>query len=462
MRFRLAAALLLLSSVALAQEPTPRHQLARDIFRELIGINTTESSGSTMESAQAMAARLKTAGYTDADIQIVSPGPRKANLIARLRGAGGGGKPILLLAHMDVVEARREDWSFDPFTLLEKDGYFYGRGTDDNKAGAAMLVANMMRWKQEGYQPARDIILLLTTDEETEMANGIGFVVAKHHDLIDAEFCLNTDGGGGELVDGKYVKFVAQTAEKVYLSFRLEARHAGGHSSVPTRDNPIYHLARALGRIDAFAFPPMLNETTRAYFARSAQLAQGRAAADMRAVSGPKPAPAAIARLSRNPVNNARLRTTCVATMLEGGHAENALPQLARALVNCRILPGHSPDDVEAALKRVVADDRINFSRINEPVPSPPSPLTPEVMGPVEKMVEKHFPGAVVVPSMSTGATDGLHLRRAGIPTYGVAAIFTDPNENRAHGRDERVPVKSFYESVDYWYDLVKELAGSK
>jgi acetylornithine deacetylase/succinyl-diaminopimelate desuccinylase-like protein len=263
-------------------------------------------------------------------------------------------------------------------------------------------------------------------------------------------------------VDGKYVKFVAQTAEKVYLSFHLEARHAGGHSSVPTRDNPIYHLSRALGRIGAFDFPPMLNETTRAYFARSATLGQGQAAADMRSVSGSKPRPAAITRLSRNPVNNARLRTTCVATMLEGGHAENALPQLARATVNCRILPNHSPDDVEATLKRVVGDERIAFSRIQEPVASPPSPLTPEVMGPIEKMVAKHFPGAVVVPSMSTGATDGMYLRRAGIPTYGVAATFGDPNENRAHGRDERIMVKSFYESVDYWYDLVKELADAK
>jgi acetylornithine deacetylase/succinyl-diaminopimelate desuccinylase-like protein len=411
-----------------------------------------------------MAARLRAAGFTAPDVQVLLPAPRKGNLVARLRGTGAR-KPILLLAHLDVVEARREDWSVDPFKLTEKDGYFYGRGTGDDKFMAAAFVANVIRYQQDGYKPDRDIILALETDEEIldRDALGIQWLLKNHRNLIDAEFALN-EGGGVGLKNGKPIRNSVQTSEKISLSYQLEVKNRGGHSSLPRQDNAIYHLAEGLTRLAKFSFPFKLNETTRAYFERTAELENDQVAADIRSVISSRPDPAALSvmRLSANPVYNAQLRTTCVATMLEGGHAYNALPQVARATVNCRIMPGEPVEEVTATLKRVLADEQISLTQIGEPVLSAPSALHEEIMGTIAKLSAEFWPGAPIVPTMSAGATDGSYLRNAGIPTYGHSGLAGDVDDNRAHGRDERVLVKSFYDGQDYLYRLVKMLAGGK
>ena len=408
---------------------------------------------------KAVARRLAAAGIPDSDVRILGYDPKHQSLVARYRGRPGGSKPILMMAHLDVVDARKEDWSFDPFEFRELDGYYYGRGSSDNKAGVATLTAMFIRYKQEGFIPDRDLIMVLTADEETTSAS-IKWLIHEHRDLVDADFALNTDGGGGELRDGKPVVFDVQTAEKVFLSFNLEVRNKGGHSSVPEPDNAIYRLAEGLVRLEKFTFPVRLNQTTRAFFQRSATTQPARIAADMRAVARSAD-PAAARRLSVVPYYNSLLRTTCVATRLFGGHADNALPQLARATVNCRMLPDDPADKVEAVLRRVVADTAIHFSRVAEPTPSPPSPLRPDVMQPIERLVAQAWPNAVVVPEMSTGATDGLHTRNAGVPTYGIGAIFERVDDVRAHGRDERVGVKAFHEASQFWYDLVKTLTSA-
>ncbi|HLG05035.1 MAG TPA: M20/M25/M40 family metallo-hydrolase, partial [Gemmatimonadales bacterium] len=374
-------------------------------------------------------------------------------------GGGGGRRPILLMAHLDVVDARREDWSTDPYRFVEQDGFYYGRGTSDNKAGAAMLVANFIRYRSESFVPDRDLIIVLTADEETS-SGSIRWLLERHRDLVDAEFALNTDGGGGDYRDGRPIRFNVQAAEKVYQSFVLEVRNRGGHSSRPVPDNAIYRLARALTRIAGDPFPVQLNEVTHAFLERGASAEVPAVAADMRLLARTGDG-AAASRLSEgSPYYNSVLRTTCVATRLLAGHADNALPQLARATVNCRILPGQSVDSVEARLRRVVADSAVRFSRVGEANPSPPSPLRPEVMTPVEELAARYWPGVPVVPEMSTGATDGLYVRNAGIPTYGVSAIFEDMNDARAHGKDERVGVKEFHRAAQYWHDLVKRLAS--
>ncbi len=447
---------LALTPAAAAQQPSDS-VLRRDLLRELIEINTSDSAGHTREAAEAMARRLAAAGFPAADVQVIGHAPRYQNLVARYRGSGTQ-KPILLMAHIDVVDARREDWSFEPYEFRERDGWYYGRGTADNKAGAAMLVANFIRLKREGFVPDRDLVIVLTADEETN-GDAIAWLVGQRRDLVDADYALNTDGGGGELLGGKPATFTVQTAEKVYLSFQLEVRNKGGHSSVPARDNAIYRLSDGLARLARFSFPMRLNQTTRAFLLRSAPGRPAAEAADMRAVARRSDRQAA-RRLSAQPYGNALLRTTCVATRLAGGHADNALPQLARATVNCRMLPDHPPDSVEAALRRVLADTGILLTRIKQPRPSPLSPLRPDVMAPVERLAAETWPGAVVVPEMSMGATDGLFTRNAGIPTYGVSAIFDDPNDVRAHGRDERVGVKAFHDAAEFWYRLVKTLAG--
>jgi acetylornithine deacetylase/succinyl-diaminopimelate desuccinylase-like protein len=406
-----------------------------------------------------MADRLIAAGFAQEDIRVIETSPGVSNLVARYRGRGGRAKPILLMAHIDVVDARREDWSFEPYQFRELDGYYYGRGSSDNKAGAAMLVANFIRYRREGFVPSRDLVIVLTGDEETT-GNGIQTLVTKHRDLVDADFALNTDGGGGELRDGMAIAFAVQTAEKVYLTFQLEVRNKGGHSSVPERDNAIYRLAQGLTRLSNFTFPVRLNETTRATFRQSAATQPPQIAADMRALAR-NGDPAAARRLSAVvPYYNAQLRTTCVATRLMGGHADNALPQLARATVNCRLLPDHSPDSAEAQLRRVLADTAIKISRVDPPTLSPASPLRPDVMQPVTALAKKMWPGAVVVPEMSTGATDGLYVRNAGIPVYGVSAVFERIDDIRAHGRDERIGVKAFHDAARYWYELLKTIAG--
>ena len=455
-----AAALLLIPTLLPAQDADAR-ALERDILKQLIEINTSDSARHTDLAAKAMAARLEAAGIPRSDLTIIETTPGIFNLVARYRGRPSAAKPILLMAHLDVVDARREDWSFDPFVFREADGYYYGRGSSDNKAGAAMLVASLIRYKQEGFEPERDIIVSLTGDEETT-GEGIETLVSKHRDMVDADYALNTDAGGGELRGGKPVVFAVETAEKVYLTFRLEVRNKGGHSSVPEPDNAIYRLSQGLVRLSQFAFPVRLNQTTRASFSQSAATYPRQLAADMRAVAR-NGDPAAARRLSAAaPYYNAQLRTTCVATRLFGGHADNALPQLAQATVNCRMLPNHPPDSVEATLRKVLADSAIHLTRDQPPISSPTSPLRPDVMQPVERLVKRMWPGAVVVPEMSTGASDGLYVRNAGIPVYGVSAVFERIDDIRAHGRDERIGVKAYHDAARFWYELVKEVAGGK
>jgi acetylornithine deacetylase/succinyl-diaminopimelate desuccinylase-like protein len=463
-----AAALvqLFFSAAALAQPqaPEPDRKLFREIYQELIEINTSDSVGDTTQAARAMAARLKSAGYTDAEMQIIVPpgAPKKGNLVARLKGTGAK-KPLLLLAHLDVVEAKREDWERDPFKLVEEGGYFYARGSVDDKAMASIFVANMIRYKKQGYKPERDLILALTADEElgsTSKWNGANWLVKNNRDLIDAEFGLN-EGGGGELKNGKPLLNRVQAAEKVSVHFRLEVKNPGGHSSRPRPDNAIYELAEGLAKFGKFHFPVKLNETTRLYFSRSAQFQSGQIADDMRAVARDAPDPEAAARLSQSPTYNSTLRTTCVATRLDGGHANNALPQTARATVNCRILPDDPVDGVLKTIQQVVGD-KVTVTRASEPVPSAPSALGPQIMGPLEKVSNEFWPGVPVIPAMSTGATDSRFMRNGGIPMYGLSGLFIDQDDNRSHGLNERMPVKSLYDGHEFLYRLVIELAGGK
>jgi acetylornithine deacetylase/succinyl-diaminopimelate desuccinylase-like protein len=379
--------------------------------------------------------------------------------VARLHGTGKK-KPMMVMAHIDVVDAKREDWSMDPFVLNEKDGYFYGRGTGDDKFMATAFVANLIRYKQEGFRPSRDIILVLETDEEIGDGNkvGIRWLIEHQRNLIDAEFALN-EGGGLGTKHGKPLRNGVQTAEKVYVDYRLEVTNRGGHSSQPRKDNAIYKLASGLERLAKYDFPVKLNETTRLWFERSAAMEAPQVAADMRALAAGNADAAAIARLSADPSFNAQMRTTCVATMLQGGHAPNALPQLARANVNCRVLPGESIVELEVTLAQVLADYDIKLIRVYEPTTSQPSPLRPEIMQPIEKLTAKFWPGVPVIPSMSSGATDGAFLRNAGIPVYGHSGLANDVDDVRAHGRDERVGVKAFDDAVQYLYELVKTLA---
>src|SRR6266571_3707603 len=447
-----------------AQTPralSPNDQRAHDIFEQLININTTASSGSTTIAANAMAKRLTEAGFPAADVQVMGlEGSKNYNLVARFRGTGRE-KAILLLAHLDVVEAKREDWSLDPFTFIERDGYFYGRGTQDIKDGGAILVATFVRLKQEGYRPNRDLILALTTGEEGGSDyNGIEWLLAHHRELIDAAYVLNMDAGDPVIMNGKRLMRPVQASEKVYVTFKLEVHNPGGHSSLPTKDNAIYRLAAALGRLSAYDFPARLNDITRASFAKWSQLQQGAIASDMAAVAKTTPDTAAIRRLSdASPLYNAQLRTTCVATELAGGHAENALPQSASATVNCRMLPGTPSEEVQRTLNRVVDDTAVVVSVVTAATPSPPSPLKPEIMDPVAR-VTKRLWDIPVVPTMETGATDGLYFRNAGIPVYGVSGVFVDINDIRAHGRDERIGVQDYYDGAEYIYQLVKAVTS--
>src|SRR5215510_302374 len=445
-----------------AQSLQPHQQIAFDIYKELVEINTVTATGDTVRATQAMAARLRAAGFTGSDVQVLSPAPRKGNLVARLRGTGKR-KPILLLAHTDVVDARPEDWSLDPFKLTERDGYFYGRGTTDDKFMAAAFVANLIRYKQEGYTPERDIIVALEADEEIGDAMGLGirWLLTHHRPLIDAECAVN-EGGRVGLKAGKPVWNSVQVAEKVFISYKLEATDRGGHSSLPTKDNPIHRLAEALARLSKFSFPFSLNEITRTFFLRAAELETPQTAADMRAIAAGRPELDALSstRLSADPIYNAQLRTTCVATQIQGGHAVNALPQRASATVNCRVLPGEPIGEVYATLKRVLADDEISITPFGGPVLSTPSALHGEVMAAIERLSAEFWPGIPVIPTMSAAGTDSTYLRNAGIPAYGHSGLADDVDDFRAHGRDERVPVKSFFEGQEYLYRLVMALCG--
>ena len=453
----------LLASTTLAGQSGPNDARAREIYEQLIAINTTDTpAGNVTLAANAMADRLKAAGFPAEDVRVLGPDPRKHNLVARFRGSGAR-RPLLLLAHLDVVEAKREDWSFEPFVLLEQDGYFYGRGTADDKAMASHFVANFIRLKEEGFTPDRDIIVALTADEEGGQFNGVDWLVKNQRALIDAELAIN-EGGDGLMKNGKYLFHQLGASEKVYQDFRLEAKNTGGHSSRPVPDNAIYHIAGGLARLARFEFPVHLNEITRTYFGRMAAFeADPAIAAEMRAVSKQPPDLQAATRLSAgSPYFNALMRTTCVPTMLQGGHAPNALPQLAAANVNCRVLPGEDPAAVRQKIIDVIADPVVSVNVVGQPTVSPPSPLEPALMKTLESITAGMFPGVTVVPTMGTGATDGLYLRNAGIPTYGVSGIFYEMDDNRAHGRDERTGVRQYYEGLEFQYRVIKALSSPK
>ncbi|MET0391229.1 MAG: M20/M25/M40 family metallo-hydrolase [Polyangiales bacterium] len=460
----LLLALCVTSSVH-AEESDPQRRALYDIYKQLVEINTTASVGDTTAAAKAMAKRLIDAGLPAADVQVlVHPeSAKKGNLVARLRGKGGG-KPILLLAHLDVVEAKKEDWSpdLDPFKLIERDGFYYARGTSDDKAMAAIFVANLIRYHKEGNPFQRDVILALTADEEGGPHNGAAWLVQQHRKLVEAEFGLN-EGGGGRTQKGKLLYNGVQASEKSYRDFELSVTSAGGHSSLPVPDNAIYTLARGLDRLSHYTFPVHLNPVTRGFFERSAAIQSGQTAADMKALASAKtPDPAVVARLSQTTLYNGMLRTTCVATQVQAGHAPNALPQRAVANVNCRIVPGETVEDTQRALVRTLNDAKISIQAKPAPLadgPNTPSELTPSVMKPIEELTRELWPGLGTLPLMGTGATDSRHFRNAGIPMYGVSGLFGDIDDVRAHGRDERMGVKELYEGQEFLYRLVKRYA---
>jgi len=447
-----------------AQVPklSANEELARSIFKELIETNTVHSTGNTTTAAVAMAKQLKDAGYADKDIQVVGPNERNRNLVVRLHGSGKHA-PILFLAHLDVVEARREDWSMDPFKLTEKDGYFYGRGTLDIKDGAAILLADFIRLKKEDYVPDRDLILALTAGEESGAEyNGVEWLLKNQRLLINADFCINMDAGDPQLKNGKRISRTVQASEKGVLNFTLEARGPGGHSSLPSKDNVIYRLAEGLTKMEAYDFPVQFNEVTKSYFAKMSSFENGQLADDMKSVSQNAPGDEVIKRLAASAYYNAMMRTTCVATMLDAGHAINALPQSAKAIVNCRVMPGSTEAEIKKQLADVLADSQIHVSVMNGLKTNPASALTPELMRTIEQVTQKLWPGIPVLPVMEVGATDGIYLRGEGIPTYGVSGVFIDEDDNRAHGKDERIGVKEFYDGLEYEYELIKAFAGGK
>ncbi len=427
--------------------------LAREIFKELIEIRSTEEEG-TGRAAQMLADRLISEGFSKEDVQVLGPDPKTRNLVVRFRGRNPRAPAVLLMAHLDVVPALREDWSTDPWVFLERDGWFYGRGTSDNKAGAAMLVANMIRLRRQGWQPARDLIALLTGDEETSQ-NGVKWMLAEHRGLVEADLAFNTDGGGVRTRNGVPVIFDVQASEKIYADYQLEVTDAGGHSSLMRPGNPIYTLSAALSRIGEHQFPLHVGDAARLFLERSSRTEDGQTAIDMRAVALVPPDQAAAERLSRAPHYNAQLRTTCVATRVDAGHANNALPQLARAVVNCRILPGLPGADVERVLRQL-AGDKVKVTVLEPPVSSPPSPVTPALLNMLDQLVARHWPKIPVIPTMMAGATDGMYTRSAGIPTYGVSALEENPDDVRAHGKDERVGVEAFYKATQFWLDLMR------
>ncbi len=461
--------LLMMCSVTVthANESIDPHALARDIFKELIEINTSESGEGTTRAAQAMAQRLRDAGFSDQDISIVGDNPRKQNLVARLRGTGKG-KPVLLMGHLDVVEARREDWSTDPYQFVEKDGFYYGRGTQDTKDGDAILVTTMIRLRQAHYRGARDVILALTADEEGGDSNGMQWLLDHRPDLVNAEFALNHDGTGVVLENGKPITMEVSASEKVYADFELAVTNKGGHSSVPRRDNAIYTLTRAVDRIAAFEFPFELNNIARAFYASTLKTAAPERAQDLRGVLQTPPNADAIARLSEDPVDNATVRTTCVATRLDAGHANNALPQSARAIVNCRILPGHSPEETRQTLISVVADTDVviryvdSAGELQDTAPLnrgfEPPPLRRDVMGALAHVAPKFFPGVEVVPTLSVGASDAVFTSAAGIPTYFVSGEAIERTDDRMHGRDERIGTNAFDRALDFYYDFLRDV----
>lgn len=443
---------------ALRAQTSPDDREARAIFAELIGINTTHDHGGTTRAARLLSRRFLAAGFPAKDVVIAGPHPLRQNLVVRLRGSGAR-KPILLLAHLDVVEARRKDWSLEPFVLTERDGFFYGRGTSDIKDMAAIFSQTLLRLKRERARLDRDVILALTADEEGGSDNGVQWLLAHRRGLIDAAFGINADAGDPIMRGGQVYERNVEASEKVYMDVRLEVRNPGGTSSVPLKENAIYRLAAALERFGQHEFPPRLNEVTRAYFSRAAASEPDTIAARMRMV-GESGDTTAMRRLSEGSAwLNSVLRTTCVATMLDGGHATNALPQTAGANINCRMLPDERPEDVVDTIRRVVADTNVKVTITSPPTPSPPSPLTPEVLEPIDSITAAMWPGAAVVPNMDTGASDCLFLRNAGMPVYGVSGVPLDYDDIRWHGKDERIQVSAFYQGLEFTHRLVRALA---
>ncbi|NUS61739.1 MAG: M20/M25/M40 family metallo-hydrolase [Lysobacter sp.] len=460
MRNPLTGALLalLVTTPCFAADLTPDQSQAREIYAKLISYKTSEGLGQVPVMAGWLADEFRKAGFPDADIHLLPVG-ETASLVVRYRGDGSGGKPILLMAHMDVVAADPNDWKRDPFKLIEENGYFFGRGTSDVKDGIATLTATFLRLKKEGFVPTRDLVIVFTGDEETEMATTRD-LVDNHRDLVDADYALNYDGGGGTLEeDGTARTFSIQTAEKAYADFELSTHDAGGHSSRPTPTNAIYQLADALKNVQAYRFPTKWNDTTLAEFAAEGKVAPGELGAAMRAYAKNPQDNAAVEALAADPGNVGRTRTTCVATMLRGGHGRNALPQSATANVNCRIFPGTSIEDVRNTLQEV-AGKNVEVKTIGKPVSSEASPLRPDVVDAVTRAVHTLYPNIAIVPNQSSGATDGMYFRNAGIPTYGVGGMFMKDSDAFAHGLDERVPVKGFYDGLSYWYTLLKDVGG--
>jgi acetylornithine deacetylase/succinyl-diaminopimelate desuccinylase-like protein len=467
MRLSGSFALGLLAATALAgaarAEPEPGQESFRALYKELVEINTTLSEGSCTKAAEAMAAHLKTAGFPDSDLHlIVAPDrPKDGNLIAVLPGSDPALKPLLLLAHIDVVEAKRADWERDPFTLVEEDGYFYGRGVADDKAMAAVFTDSMVRFKTDGYVPKRTIKLALTCGEETpKVFNGVQYLIQNHRDLIEAGMALNEGAGGRLDKDGKHLFLGIQAGEKTYQDYTLEVTNPGGHSSRPVKDNAIYRLANGLARLGAYDFPIALNEAVKLHFEAMSAIETGETAAALKAVLADPANADAVATVARDASRNSMMRTTCVATMVTAGHAKNALPQRATANVNCRILPGVSVEQIKTELAAVLADDQIKITLDGEPDPDAPvPPLTPEVLGVARQVAEGIWPGVPLVPAMATGATDGRYLNAAGVPTYGLSGMFGDPDGGGAHGLNERLRVRSLYDGRDFLYRAVKLFA---
>ena len=458
------------ASAAGADAAGASNALARDLLAQLIAINTTDTPrGNVTTAAEAMAQRLRAAGFAAEDIRVLGPSERKKNLVVRLRGTGAS-KPLLLIGHLDVVEARREDWSTDPFQMVERDGDFYGRGTLDMKGPDAIMLASLIRLRQEGFRPARDVILALTADEEGGGANGVQWLLQHHRELIDAQFALSGDDYSVLTENGRPRFFKLVASEKVYADFQLRVTNKGGHSSVPVPDNAIYILTRGLDRLAAYEFPFELNAVTREYYRRLADIESGQRSADMRAILRDPPGGAALERLAQDPVERSITHTTCVATRLDAGHANNALPQRAQALVNCRILPGHSPEEVRQRLVQVLADPAIVVSYLAsdgtllDQAPAErgfaPPPLLPEMLNPLDRLVAETWPGLKVIPSMSAGSSDATHTSAAGLPTYTFSPLSVDPNDDREHGRDERISVASFYQANEFFYRYLRTVTA--
>ena len=444
--------------------------LAREIFKELIEINTTDTAlGNVTTATTAMQKRFLEAGFPAEDVQLLGPDPRKMNLVVRMRAEGAPlEKPVLFLCHMDVVVALRSDWHTDPFQFVENDGYYYGRGTQDMKNSDAALVWTFLRLHREGYRPKRDLILALTADEEGGKFNGAAWLAQKHRELVNAAYVINPDSGGVELDHGRAVVADVEATEKVYSDFQVTATNRGGHSSLPRPDNAIYELMAALNKLADYTFPFEMNGVTRTYFRNLASQETGQMAADMQAILATPPDPAAAQRLSAEPSINSNFRTTCVATRLIAGHANNALPQTAQANVNCRIFPGHSPEEIRQKLIALFGDPKLTVKyvsdagEVSETAPerkamTPPDPIA-EVFEPLTRLTQAIWPGTPVTPVMENGASDSIFYAQAGIPSYGFSAIALEKEDERAHGQDERLPVDSYWKSLDFFYAFAKEL----